>query len=251
MVNGSKIAILGNSVSMLVIPQRVGAHEKTYIEHLGEAGFSVINASKQSVMLSDTYRYLEDEIIRHYPDYVVINMGIVEATYRARPRFLQNYFNENAWKNSIINIDYCSVTQRAARRVIKFIYRHLERAMYALHLKWRWMPPGKYRHALRDILIAILRDTGTKKVFILGMLPIAPSLERKIPGTNNSIIQYNKIMQDISGLFKTVSYVDLEAILYAKESFAVSNDSIHFNAQGHRMIAEKLAALIKESEGCG
>ena len=86
-----------------MVPDRISENEKTYVEWLERYG-TVINASKQAVMLKDVYRYLEDEVIRHFPDYVIINMGIVEATYRARPRFLQNYLSENAWNNNIINV---------------------------------------------------------------------------------------------------------------------------------------------------
>lgn len=241
-----KICIIGNSVSMIMTPDRTNANEKTYAEWLERLGV-VINASKQAVMLEDVYRYLEDEVVRYFPDYIIINMGIVEATYRARPRFLQNYFSENAWNNNIINIGYVSVFGRGIRRIAKFSYRYLEKLLYLFGAKWRWMGPRAFRHSLLDILRRLSKHTPVKKIFVFGMLPIKPGFEKIAPGTAKSVTQYNSIIREVVQQIDKANYVDMEQVFANKIDMA-STDSIHFTALGHEKIAEHIITAIQKAE---
>lgn len=243
-----KIAILGNSVPLLVFPRRCSLNDKTYAELLEENGCKIINASKQAVTLADVYRYLEDEVIRYFPDYLIIHLGIVEATFRARPRFLQNYFNENAWKNNIINISYCSTYKRAIQRVIKSIYKLLEKILYSLRIKWRYLSPGKFSHALKDLLICLEAHTPVKKIIIVGMLPGNTILEKLAPGTGQSIEEFNAIMRNISFGFHNTHYLNVEEILSGHALQEISPDSIHFNALGHKLLAKHILSIITDQK---
>lgn len=244
-IQNKKIGILGNSVSLLVLPHRKAIDDKTYAEHLEDQGYSIINASKQSVMLYDVYRYLEDELIRYFPDYIVINMGIVEATLRARPRFLQNFFSENAWRNNIINISFLTMLQRGFRRVSKVFYRFVERILYALHIKWRWMSPRKFKFAIYDVLKILSTYTPAKKIIVLGMLPVSSELDRVSPGTKDSVVQYNNFMREESSRFERAIFVGMDDIFSSDEIKNATEDSIHLSALGHKRVSEHISNMIE------
>ena len=119
------ISILGNSVPLLIHPFRKNAEEKTYTEILYDNGLHIVNGAKQSAMVTDVYTYLEDECIRHFPDFVILHFGIVEATFRARPRWLQNVFSMNAWNNSVIKKKYNSAVTRGVKYVGKNLPKNI------------------------------------------------------------------------------------------------------------------------------
>lgn len=235
------ISILGNSVPLLIQPFRTNASEMTYAEHLRNHGFIVVNAAKQSVILSDVYHYFEDECIRHFPDYVIINFGIVDCTYRARPRWLQNIFSMNAWNNSIIRKGYNGPITRGIKFIGKKTYRRtIERFAYTLKIKNRWLAPRDFKFILRDIIKRLFQDTPAKKIVLLGMTPVADWVEREVPGTQESIREYNGILKDVGGEYGNLTYIDPATL----GSDIVSPDGIHFTARGHEKIATTIIPLL-------
>lgn len=244
-MNKPIVSILGNSVPLLIQPFRKSSEEKTYAEHLRDAGFSVLSGTKQSAILSDIYTYLEDECIRHFPDYVIMHFGIVECTYRARPRWLQNFFSMNAWNNFIINKGYNGPYTRGMKFVAKKVYKIvIERPAFRLGLKWRWMRQGDFRFILRDVSKRLFQDTSVKKIIFMKMLPVAPWVERQAPGTQKSIISYNAILESVSQEYRNILCYD-PAVLAPDESQSISLDGIHFTAKGHERLAQELTQLLQ------
>ena len=247
--NKNKICVLGNSVAMLVVPDRKNTSEKTYFELLEENGYRTINASKQAVILSDVFKYLEDEVIRKFPDFVIINFGIVEATYRTKNRCLHNYFSGNAWNNNIINTGYCSFSARVFRKAIKILYKPFSRILFSLHIKWRFMSPSRYKHALTIILTKLLAYTPVKRIIILGMLPVNDKLEKVTSGTSKSVVEYNELMKDICDIHDKVSYLDMNKLFKTSDDIGLATmDSIHLTAYGHKKVFDKINQIIAGEE---
>lgn len=240
------VCVLGNSVPLLIQPFRRNASEKTYVEHLRESGFSVINGSKQSAILSDLYFYLEDECTRHFPDYVVFHFGIVECTYRARPRWLQDYFSMNAWNNSVINKGYNSGIKRGIKFVGKRVYRKLiERPLFAMGIKRRWLNPKEFQFVLRDVVKRVFSDTPAKKLILVGMPPVSPWVERQAPGTQASITEYNEIFRSLSKEYENIVFFDPTTLAAPEQMKELTEDGIHYTAEGHAALARALEPLLK------
>lgn len=240
-----KICILGNSVSLLVVPDRKNSIEKTYSELFEEVGYNVINSSKQATTLSDVFRYFDDEVIRLFPNIVIINYGIVEATYRTKPRWLNNYFSGNDWNNNIIDNSYCPFFSRFIRKGFKILYKPIGRIFFLLHLKWRFMTPKKFSKALFLLLLKLTAYTPVKQIIILGMLPIDGNLEKIAPGTKSSVLEYNMIMNKVCDSYEKAIFIDLSSIFTEKsELLQASIDSIHLTAYGHKMVFDKIYSLI-------
>jgi hypothetical protein len=245
-MSAPRVCILGNSVPLLIQPFRASSHEKTYGEHLAAKEFVVINSSKQSAMVSDLYYYLEDECIRQFPDYVIFHFGIVECTYRARPRWLQNFFSMNAWNNSVISKGYNGPLVRGGKFLVKKLYRKtLEKVLYALGIKRRWVGPEKFRFIITDVFKRIFSDTPVKRIIVVGMPPIADWMEKHIPGTQVSITEYNTILKDICTLYPNIVYVDTHHAFQQKGDYdKLTQDGIHFTAAGHAFFSDQLLPLL-------
>lgn len=240
------VAILGNSVPVLIQPFRKSADERTYIEHLRDHGFNVINGCKQSMMISDLYTNLEDDCIAHCPDYVVLNFGIVECTYRARPRWLHNYFAMNTWNNTIIRPRYNPPLVRGFKVAVKFLYRHvIERFAFAVGIKRRWLSPDDFQFILRDISRLIFRDTPARKIILLKMLPGQPWLERQAPGTLVSIDEFNAVTENVAKDNPNFVCLDPVSTMMQADSTQISSDGIHFTALGHQQLAQSLIPLLQ------
>jgi len=238
------VSILGNSVPLLIQPFRQHPEEQTYAEILRDRGLQIVNGTKQSAMVTDVYGYLEDECIRHFPDFVILHFGIVEATYRARPRWLQNVFSMNAWNNSVINKGYNGPVTRGIKYVGKKIYRHtVERIIFTFSLQRRWVSPRRYRFVLRDICKRIFSDTPAKRILLIGLPQVADWVEREAPGTKRSVEECNAVMKALPTEYANIFFVDLAA-MQNQTPTAFSPDGIHLNAVGHRLLAEKLLELL-------
>jgi len=235
------VCIVGNSVSILIHPPRVAPHEKTYCEILRDRGFTVIHAGKQAVVAADLYRYLEDEVVRHFPDHVILHFGIVECTCRARPRWLQNFFSLNDWTNSIVGGALNSERTRFAKIVLRKIYRRLiERPLYAAGVSWRWLSPDDFRRVYLDVIQRLFRETAVKKIQLVGITPVTDELERRVPGTRASTKMYNAVMVEISRTVPDVLYVDVDTPEFAP----LSMDGIHLTAEGHELLARRIEANL-------
>ena len=235
------ICIVGNSVSLLVRPPRSGPHEKTYAEILRDRGFSIVHSGKQAVLAADLYHYLEDEVVRHFPDYVVIHFGIVDCTSRARPRWLQHFFNLNDWSNSVVGSAFISQGGRILRIVLRRIYRSLiERTLYALGLSWRWLSVEDFKLIYLDVIQRLFLDTPVKKVLLVGITPVSDELERRVAGTRANAKIYNTVMRSISLTTPDTQYIDADTQEFAN----LTVDGIHLTARGHELLARHIEASL-------
>lgn len=240
-----KICVFGNSVPLLLIPGRKGPEEATYGELLERDGFAVVNASKQAVTVGDTCRYLENEVIRHFPDFIILNFGIVEAAYRTKPRWLQNFISGNAWNNDIVDIAHCGYESRGVRKVVRLACRPLSRAMFSVGLKWRYMSPGHFEDALGFVMNRLKAYTPVRSQVVLGMLPVNDGLERVAPGTRRSVEEFNAIMRRVAAAIGGSVFVDMNELFSSTLSDATT-DSIHYTAYGHRTVFEAVKRLIED-----
>lgn len=236
-----RICILGNSVPLVVAPARSSREEGTYAEILLTQGHEVHNAARQSMLITDLYRCLEEDCISRAPQIVVLNFGIVEATMRVRSRRLQNGLTANAWKNVISGTPCMGPYHRAFAHAVRRVVRLVERPAFALHLAHPWVRPGLFEFALKDIAKSVFKDTPTEQVILIGM-PRSPSwLEREAPGTSRMVDALNAIMIRVAGSCADTQYIDPNGIPGPQGAYS---DGIHFTASGHRWIAEQLMAMM-------
>lgn len=238
------ICIVGNSVSLLVWPRRNKTDDLTYAEHLETMGWIIKSASRQGVMISDTCFYLEDDVLNNRPDYLILQFGIVEATYRARPRFLHRQFSNNNWRNSVVRIPYRGPQKRSLISLLNKAYRQAEKLFFALGIKWRYLSPRLFQDALEQTISTCKRHCGAKGYILIGILPVNERLEEIAPGTRQSTSEFNEIMRAFAENTSHVRFVNPSEIFQQESLNELIPDSIHLSALGHELLAQKLNAIL-------
>lgn len=237
-----RICVLGNSIPLLVNPYRVNYNQKTYGEYLREEGFEVKICARQSSMITDLYKTLEEDCISFFPDFVILHFGIVECTYRTKTRFIQSILNANAWKNTFVHNRINGKYQRIFFFLIKKIIRKLDHVLHFFRLHYRWVNPELFHFALNDIIKSIYADTNTKGIILVGMLNGYPWLEKEARGTIKSIKKYNAILNRVSQNIEGVYFVDVNT--YLKNDTETSSDGIHFTSLSHSVVTKEILNII-------
>jgi len=233
----TNIAIVGNSVPLLVIPNRSSEQDKTYAEILRQSGFNMVLSAKQGVIISDLYKYLEDEVICTLPDYIIFNFGVVESMRRARPRWLELFLLDNVWNNSIIDMGYNSELKRAIKFIFRKLYLYLiEYPLFKLGISWRWLSPSDFEFIYKDIINLCFQMTSVKKIILLSINSISVELEKRLPGSQASVIEYNKIQQKIAESHPDIIFIDTNNMDFSINSA----DGIHFSSKAHALIADQI-----------
>ena len=244
---GKTICILGNSVSLLVWPKRNTPNDRTYGEHLRAMGWHVKSASRQGVMISDTCLYLEDDVLNNAPDYLILQFGVVESTYRARPRFLHKQFSNNNWRNNIVRIPYRGPSKRAFVSLLNKAYQQIEKALFASGIRWRYLSPRHFRDALEQTVAACKKNSGVKGYILVGISPINERLEQIAPGTRQSTAEYDEIMRAYAESTPHVSFISLFEVFQNESLKEVVPDGIHLSALGHKLLAKELNSILSDA----
>jgi hypothetical protein len=235
-----RVCILGNSVPLVVAPSRKRRDDLTYSEILRSRGHAVDNAARQSMMITDLYRSLEEDCLARGPGMVVMHFGIVEATMRVRSRHLQNHLTANAWKNVISGTHILGPYSRALAHAVRRVVRAFERPVFVLGFARPWVTPRMFEFALLDVVKSVFKDTAAEQVVLIGMPKCPEWLEREAPGTSRMVETLNGIMARAAETCGDVHFLDVQR---APGGEGATADGIHFTAAGHLWIAEQLHSL--------
>ena len=231
------ICILGNSVSLVLRPPRRKVHERTYAEILrDELPATVINWSQRAAMVADGVRAVEDVVITHAPQAVIIQYGIVECTYREMPRWLYQFvkLRLHGDENRLERLP----VQLAARTLMPLCRRWAH-----LHGRWRWMEPAVFAHDIQQLITLIRKETAALPIVITIPTP-SERVERLAPGTSASANEYNHVLAQLA-VQTEVPLLDAAALI-AVNPHDLLPDGIHFSATGHRLVAEHIRSLLSQ-----
>lgn len=237
-----KIGILGNSVSMIMRPPRENRNDKTYAEILEKDDcYQIIHSGKRGAIISDAYGYLEDEIIRHSPDVVIIHFGIVEAATRIRDRLIYKHSERDDYKNSIFISKYPRTFVDKIQDYSLIIgAKFLELMRRALHRRINWISKQQFEYVL-DVYIKQIKKELLCPIIILGVADPGEVLEQKCPGTMEYVHFINGIFANKAKTEDGVYFIDIYS---CEEMVGNTPDGSHFNAEGHRVVANKIQTLI-------
>ena len=239
-----KIGILGNSVSMIMRPPRENKSDKTYAEIMeGEYHHQIIHAGKRGVMINDAYSYLEDEIIRHSPDLIVIHFGIVEAATRIRDRYIYKHSEREDYKNSIFLSKY---PRNFIDKMIDWglisVGKCLEIMRRIFNKRISWLSEQHFEYVL-DAYISQIKKELCCPIIILGVANPGELMEKKCPGTMERVRNINAIFEKRADPENGIYYIDV----YSCEEMAGNvPDGSHFSAAGHKIIANEILSVISK-----
>jgi lysophospholipase L1-like esterase len=237
-----QIVITGSSVGTFIRPLRTSVEERTYGEvleiELAAAGVraQVTNSSRWSMLLPEALARLEDLVLCHQPDVVVVNFGLVDAQPRTVPlRWFRWMFARSSVQ---------SRSRRAGRRAFgpwaARWYRHAGPRLARIG----WFPPRVAAEQFRRdlaMLVDLVRHERSALVVLLGITPASPRVEAVLPGTTARAERYDDVLRAAADGID-VRFLAVDDLGLPLERLAP--DGIHFSPAGHRAVGLALAEVV-------
>jgi lysophospholipase L1-like esterase len=195
---------------------------ESHIDHLGHGAKSIRYQLRDS-----------DAFLRFFPDYYILNFGIVDASSRSVPEFIFRFINHIPAKRYFI-IEW-------KRKLFGLLELKFRRSLVSLRGQSSWTSEFEFRKKYADIIERIQKETSSK-IICLSINPTNKRVEEQLPGTTKKIEAYNLIIQELC-TNNNCHYIDAKAIITEE----MLPDGIHYNAEGHRRIAIKIADLIQKA----
>jgi lysophospholipase L1-like esterase len=241
----TRVCILGNSVGLRIRPPRESPAELTYAEILEQKGYAVRNLSRAGVMISEAFALLDDEVISHFPDVVIVQFGVVEVCSRQTFRALNNLAISNYYLNGVFrrNFEFPTLFGSARKYVFRAANALTRRFASFFDFSWQWLTPRKFLLVLEAIIERITKETAAR-VIVLGVNPCSDRIERLLGSSQAKIHQLNQEMKAFCEQRSRVQFLNPETIFNAAELDALVPDGVHLSARGHRLLAEELCRTL-------
>ena len=232
-----KISVIGNSVAIRVRPPQKYPDNKNYTQLLEEKlnnDFSeklvlINNIANGGDTVNDMLSNL-DHYVRSFPDFYIINIGVVDASTREIPKCFFNIINNK-------KEGYC-------RNFLKLLYNGFikkhRRTLVLLSGKRTWIGKSRFRKAYTTLVSNLIKETNAR-IITLSINKGNSRIEREVPGTIENYKKYSEIIKGISEKFGA-SYISLDDL----ESESFFPDGVHFSKEGHEIVADRLAGVIKQ-----
>jgi len=229
-----KIVVIGNSVALRIRPPLKRPDNNNYSQMLydllntnSQIEYFVTNMGLGAVTVKNIYSQL-DYYIREFPNYYIINLGVVDASTREIPL----WFYRLAVKKSLDLFSlFCSALYRNI--IIK-----LRPFLVKLRGKSTWISEKKFEKYFNLILKNLLKETNAQ-IIVVTINECNKRVESQLPGSLNKHKAYNKIMEKIVKKYDQI-IIDTNEIISSEDY----PDGVHFSNSGHKIIAEKLFSLI-------
>lgn len=230
-----RIVIIGNSVAMRNRPPLPAPDNGNYGQYLEEylnarcqdKTCLVTNTAFSRATVSDID--LEaNNIIQSFPDYYVINLGVVDASAREVP----------FWFARILDGKSPALFRSLFRGIHHHIFKKHRRFFVKLRGKTPWIKPRKFKREYARTLARLKKETNAHII----TLPVNKGnqrIENELPGSMKNYEKYSRIIKEVTENQNAV-FIPLDD-LNSEEHYP---DGIHFSKKGHMAVALKLAGTI-------
>jgi len=246
-----RVAVLGNSVPLLVVPSRATRDDGTYVERLeallAEADLpaTVTNRSRLFELVHEGARRFVHDVAPLQPDVLIVNYGIVEL----QPNVLPTTINRHLSRNAPGGRGLRRLWHRAAVPLLWPAARSWQRwASARVGVRtWRLRPDlfvAELAHVVR-----IARSSKTL-VLVLDVHEPGPRLEHFMPGVGARWARFQAVVRDyVTNLDDPdVRLVEVSAVVRDLGEVELG-DGLHLSATAHAQLAGRLTQEICEFVG--
>jgi len=248
-----RVAVLGNSVPLLMVPERTRRSDGTYPELLAgvlaEAGVDaeVTDRARMFEMIHEGARRFGADIAPLHPDVLILHYGIIELQPNVLPTTV---------------VRHLSVTRPGGRGVRRLWRRLAVPRLWPAARAWqRWasarvglrtwrFSPTRFVAEL-DHLVRVARYNRSL-VLVLDVHDPGPRLEHFMPGIRGRWQQHQRALRRYVEELgdPDVRLVEVSAVA-AGLGEGASTDGLHLGAEGHALLAQVLATEIAAHEADG
>jgi lysophospholipase L1-like esterase len=241
-----RVAILGNSVPLLVVPERSTRSEGTYgevLEHvLAASGIeaTVSNCSRLFELIHEGSRRYGTDIAALQPDVVIFHYGILELQPNVLPTALTRHLTKVIPSSrGVRRLWYAVAVPRIWPRARAWQRWASRRAGSRT---WRLRPDRFVAELTR--LVGIARSTKAL-VLIVDVPAPGPRLEHFMPGIGR---RWEQLQDELRGFVSAhgdgaVRLVEVSAIASSLPGGGTA-DGLHLTAEGHALLAARLGKEI-------
>jgi lysophospholipase L1-like esterase len=243
-----RVAVLGNSVPLLVVPSRAHRDDGTYVERLeallaeADVPATLTNRSRLFELIHEGARRFPQEIAPLQPDVLIVNYGILEL----QPNVLPTTINR-----------HLSRTAPGGRGVRRLWRRFAIPRLWPVARSWQqWASArvGMRTWRLRpDLFVAelahIVRDARSSKmlVLVLDVHEPGPRLDHFMPGIGERWVRFQEVVRHYVTTLDDpdVRLVEVSAVVEGLGEVELG-DGLHLTAKAHAQLADDLVREILE-----
>lgn len=227
-----KVTVIGNSVALRVRPPLSYPNNRNYTYQLKNLVAKSVQVENIAIGATTVNNWISktDSVINHFADIYIIHIGVVDATirevplwyYRLATKKVENYFT----------------------RFLRALYRGPIAKARPLLCRLRgsrsWVSAKKFRSNYEKLVKTILKDTNAQIIAI--PINLADDrIENILPGSRENHKKYNRLIEEIIKKYDQV-LLDINDL----KSENHYPDGVHYNSEGHTIIAKRLAENINK-----
>ena len=237
------VVTFGNSIPTLMLPPRGDRAEGTYTEVLADvlSGRGVPTVphveSEWFGFLTKALPQYPRRVRVHSPDVVVLQFGINELQPWLAPVWLLKHLMTQGAATTRVARAY---RRFLAPRLWRGMRRYRRQAARVVGMRTWQTTPRRFRNALNRLLTQTRLD-GRPLVLVLDIEKPSDVLRHFLPGIDKRYELYQALLEDVVSSFADPE-VRLVRITEISAAFpGATPDGMHYTAQGHRAIGERLA----------
>ena len=241
------LAVVGNSVAVLLVPPRTRRADGTYGEivadRLAAEGHDVSLALEGRVFgfATQALRGVDDRLIRHAPDIVILQFGVNESQPWILPVWLLRHLMTTHRTTTNIGLRY---RERVVAPVWKRVRGFRRRVAPHVHLRTWQLWPDRFASAMSELVMAL----DAALVLVMDITPPGDTLEHFLPGQR----ERHAVFQEV--LARVVAEADDPDVRLVRASSVIDDlgmdvasvDGIHFTAAGHAAVADLVETEIRD-----
>ena len=236
------VVVVGSSVGYFMRPLRGRLDERTYAEvlesALAERGIEarVTNSSRWTMLLPEVVRRVEELVLSHGPDVVVVHTGFVDAQPATMPLPVFRWLFARAPRGGRV-----SVAARA--RLSPLLDRWYRQAGPVLARRLPLPSRVSRSRFARDLrtLVRVVRHERAALVVLVGLTSPSAHVEAVLPGVSANVAAHDATLRRVS---RDVRYLDTGGL--GLQGSELTPDGIHLSPDAHRRVGEALADVVAE-----
>ena len=241
------VVVLGNSLSVLSIPQRSGVHDGVYAEvmrdRLVAAGIPtrVHLEGRWFDFATEALARYEGSVRAHLPDVVVLQFGLNESQPWLLPIPVVRHFIRRADVTTRTGTWY---RERVAPKAWRYVRAYRTWASERVGTRTWQTTPHRFEAAMVRLIQATRYDSQPL-VLVLDVEPPGEVLERFLPGMSARHAVVQERLRQVVASFGDPD-VRLVPVSELVTGVDVTADQIHYSPAGHRLVGERLAAEVQD-----
>lgn len=201
----------------------------------------ILNLSTYSSLITDPLNNFVENLCRHFPDIIILHFGINEAAPRFLPRFIWRLIYDDKNKYALVPpLKSLVLFLRNVFNLITYIYLKIVGG------KDRgWISTDKFEYIYSQLIGRIEKELKSKTIIINIGSP-NKSLEKALPWIKENIERLNSIMAKIAHRSESVFLIDAHRMCVDYGIDRIRPDGVHFNSEGHYLLAKEIFSLIQQ-----